>query len=86
MIKRTDGGNIKITKRECRQKLGLNRKDKYAQNRRNKKALNLLDTYDGQLSKTARALGINRYTFLNLKLVLFNNCILIKIIYNIVVR
>ena len=24
------------------------------------KALNLLDTYDGQLSKTARALGINR--------------------------
>ena len=26
------------------------------------KALNLLDTYDGQLSKTARALGINRYT------------------------
>ena len=23
---------------------------------------NLLDTYDGQLSKTARALGINRYT------------------------
>lgn len=25
------------------------------------KALNLLDTYDGQLSKTARALGINRY-------------------------
>ena len=27
-----------------------------------KKALNLLDTYDGQLSKTARALGINRYT------------------------
>ena len=23
------------------------------------KALNLLDTYDGQLSKTARALGIN---------------------------
>ena len=27
-----------------------------------KKALNLLDTYDGQLSKTAKALGINRYT------------------------
>ena len=26
------------------------------------KALNLLDTYDGQLSKTARALVINRYT------------------------
>lgn len=26
------------------------------------KALNLLDTYDGQLSKTARALGINRYS------------------------
>ena len=26
------------------------------------KALNLLDTYDGQLSKTAKALGINRYT------------------------
>ena len=26
------------------------------------KALNLLDTYDGQLSKTARALGINHYT------------------------
>ena len=26
------------------------------------KALNLLDTYDGQLSKIARALGINRYT------------------------
>ena len=26
------------------------------------KALNLLDTYDGQLSKTARALGISRYT------------------------
>ena len=26
------------------------------------KALNLLNTYDGQLSKTARALGINRYT------------------------
>ena len=26
------------------------------------KALNLLDTYDGQLSKTARALGIKRYT------------------------
>ena len=26
------------------------------------KALNLLDTYDGQLSKTARALWINRYT------------------------
>ena len=25
------------------------------------KALNLLDTYDGQLSKTARALGIDRY-------------------------
>ena len=27
-----------------------------------KKALNLLDTYDGQLSKTARELGINRST------------------------
>ena len=27
-----------------------------------KKALNLLDAYDGQLSKTARALGINRST------------------------
>ena len=27
-----------------------------------KKALNLLDTYGGQLSKTARALGINRHT------------------------
>ena len=26
------------------------------------KALNLLDTYDGQLSKTARALEISRYT------------------------
>ena len=26
------------------------------------KTLNLLDTYDGQLSKTARELGINRYT------------------------
>ena len=26
------------------------------------KALNLLNNYDGQLSKTARALGINRYT------------------------
>ena len=26
------------------------------------KALNLLDTYDGQLSKITRALGINRYT------------------------
>ena len=26
------------------------------------KALNLLDIYDGQLSKTAKALGINRYT------------------------
>ncbi len=26
------------------------------------KALNLLDIYDGQLSKTARELGINRYT------------------------
>ena len=26
------------------------------------KALNLLDTYDGQLSKTARALVINRYS------------------------
>ena len=26
------------------------------------KALNLLDTYDGQLSKTARTLGINHYT------------------------
>ena len=26
------------------------------------KALNLLDTYDGQLSKTARALRINRHT------------------------
>ena len=26
------------------------------------KALNLLDTYDGHLSKTARTLGINRYT------------------------
>ena len=26
------------------------------------KALNLLDTYDGQLSKIARALGINRDT------------------------
>ena len=26
------------------------------------KALNLLDTYDGQLSKTARTLGINRYS------------------------
>ena len=26
------------------------------------KALKLLDAYDGQLSKTARALGINRYT------------------------
>ena len=26
------------------------------------KASNLLDTYDGQLSKTAKALGINRYT------------------------
>ena len=26
------------------------------------KALNLLDTYDGQLSKTARELGISRYT------------------------
>ena len=26
------------------------------------KALNLLDTYDRQLSKTARASGINRYT------------------------
>ena len=26
------------------------------------KALNLLDTYDGQLSKIARALGINRYS------------------------
>ena len=26
------------------------------------KALNLLDTYDGQLSKTAKALGINIYT------------------------
>lgn len=25
------------------------------------KALNLLDTYDGQLSKTAKALGIYRY-------------------------
>lgn len=25
------------------------------------KALNLLDTYDGQLSKTARGLGINCY-------------------------
>lgn len=27
-----------------------------------KKVLNLLDTYNGQLSKTANALGINRYT------------------------
>ena len=26
---------VKIPIRECRQKLGLNRKDKYAQNRRN---------------------------------------------------
>ena len=26
------------------------------------KTLNLLGTYDGQLSKTARILGINRYT------------------------
>ena len=26
------------------------------------KALNLLNTYDGQLSKTVRTLGINRYT------------------------
>ena len=26
------------------------------------KALNLLDSYDGQLSKIAKALGINRYT------------------------
>ena len=26
------------------------------------KALNLLDTYDGQLSKTAKALGINCYS------------------------
>lgn len=26
------------------------------------KALNLLDTYDGQLSKTVRGLGINCYT------------------------
>ena len=26
------------------------------------KALNLLNTYDGQLSKTVRTLGINHYT------------------------
>ena len=31
------------------------------------KALNLLDTYDGQLSKIARALGINRYTLSSLR-------------------
>ena len=31
------------------------------------KALNLLDTYDGQLSKTARALGTNRYSLRSLR-------------------
>lgn len=31
------------------------------------KALNLLDTYDGQLSKTARALGINGNTLRSLR-------------------
>ena len=31
------------------------------------KALNLLDTYDGQLSKTARVLGINRNTLRSLR-------------------
>ena len=31
------------------------------------KALNLLNTYDGQLSKTARALGINRNTLRSLR-------------------
>ena len=31
----SDKSNIIFTNWECRQKLGLNRKDKYAQNRRN---------------------------------------------------
>ena len=31
------------------------------------KALNLLNTYDGQSSKTARALGINRNTLRSLR-------------------
>ena len=31
------------------------------------KALNLLNTYDGKLSKTARALGINRNTLRSLR-------------------
>ena len=37
-----DKSNIIFTNWECRQKLGLNRKDKYAQNRRNKKSIRFI--------------------------------------------